>query len=113
MYDNSHFLGRFAMLALAALLTLTLFDSNSWWRVLLSAIPITLLNLFLTGMALQHAWSSWLVAPVQGIVAAFFSFLVSLTGLLRTTFGTLVGLALLVAVLEYLLAKFLLRQPSE
>ncbi|HKM42372.1 MAG TPA: hypothetical protein VJZ70_00065 [Limnochordia bacterium] len=106
MYNQSHFLGKFAILTLTALSTLTLFDSNSWWRVLLLAIPLTLANLFLTGLSVQQSWPRPLSAPLQGVLAAFLSYLVSLTGLLRVTFGTLVGFALLLTLLEYLLAKF-------
>ncbi len=106
MYNQSHFLGKFAIVTLTALLTLTLFDSNSWWRILLLAIPLTLLNLFFTGLSLRDAWPRLLSASLQGVLAALFSLLVGLTGLLRVTLGTLVGLALLLALLEYTLARF-------
>lgn len=106
MFNYTHFIGKFAVLTTAALLTLTLFDSNPWWKVLFLAIPATLLNLYLTGLAIQQSWSQLFAAPLQGIAAAFLAYLVSLTTVLRSTFGTLVGFAILLSIVEYLLARF-------
>ena len=106
MYNKSHFLGKFAGITILALLTLTLFDSNPWWKILFYAIPATLLNLYLTGMALQKSWSPIVISPLQGIVAAFLAYLISLTTIFRVTFGTLVGFALLLCLAEYLFARF-------
>ena len=112
MENQSHFLGTFASIALAALLTLTLFDSNSWWKVLLLAIPLTLLSLYLGGLGLKNSWPRFLTACVQGLLVSLFSYVVSLTGLLRLTFGTLVGFALLLTLLQYILARLFLPQPA-
>ncbi len=106
MFNHTHFLAKFAMITSTALLTLTLFDSNPWWKVLFYAIPATLLNLYLTGLALQKSWAPILVAPLQGVVAAFLAYLASLTTVFRSTFGTLVGFALLLSIAEYLLTRF-------
>ncbi|HBG01150.1 MAG TPA: hypothetical protein DDW87_06205 [Firmicutes bacterium] len=106
LFDKSHFLGKFALLGITALLTLALFDSNAWWKVLLWAIPATLLNLYLTGMTIQASLSPKVMAFAQGIAAALFAYLVSLPMILRTTFGTLVGFALLVGVAELLVMRF-------
>ncbi len=101
------------MITVVSLLTLTLFDSNPWWKVLFFAIPATLLNLYLTGLALQQAWSQVMTAPLQGVVAAFLAYLVSLATVFRATFGTLVGFALLLSVVEYLLAGFFPQKHHE
>ncbi|NLL42527.1 MAG: hypothetical protein GX251_04205 [Firmicutes bacterium] len=113
MFNRSHFLGKFIMLVILGLLTLTLFDSNPWWKVFLFAIPAVLLNLFLTGLAVQNSWPALVTAPVQGVAAAFLAYLAGLTPLFRTTSGTLAGFALLLGVAEYLLAGFFLRKNHE
>ena len=110
MYNKSYFLGKYAMITLVSLLTLTLFDSNPWWKVLFFAIPATLLNLYFTGLGLQKSWSQAVIASLQGVVAAFLAYLVGLTTLLRITIGTLVGLALLLCLTEYLFARFFPRK---
>ncbi len=106
MYNKSHFLGKYAMTTLVSLLTLTLFDSNPWWKVLFFTIPATLLNLYFTGLGLQKSWSQAVIASLQGVVAAFLAYLVGLATLLRITIGTLVGLALLLFLVEFLFARF-------
>jgi hypothetical protein len=106
MFNQSQLLGKFALLAAAGLLTLTLFDSNPWWKTLFFAIPATLLNLFLTGAAIQNSWPAPLTAPLLGVAAAVLAGLAGLTPVFRTTFGTLVGFALLTALLEYAFARF-------
>ena len=112
MFRYTHFLGKFTMIAATALLTLALFDSNPWWKVLFYAIPATLLNIFLSGMAIQQSWSQHFFAPLQGIVAAILAYFISLTTIFRSTFGTLFGFALLLTLAEYLLARFFPAQKS-
>mgnify|MGYP000848401735 FL=1 len=112
LYNKSQFLGKYALLSTAALLTLTLFDSNPWWTVLLWAIPATMLNLYLTGMTLQSSLSPNLQALVQGAAAALFAYVVSLPLILRTTLGTLIGFALLVSASESLLRRFFPQKTS-
>ncbi len=87
MFNQSQLLGKFALLAAAGLLTLTLFDSNPWWKTLFFAIPATLLNLFLTGAAIQNSWPAPLTAPLLGVAAAVLAGLAGLTPVFRTTFG--------------------------
>jgi hypothetical protein len=108
MFNQTHFLGKFAIITITALLTLTLFDSNPWWKVLFYSIPTTLLNTYLTGLAVQQAWRRAIIAPVQGIAAAFLAYLASLTTIFRVTLGTLVGFALLLGVAELLFNKVLM-----
>ncbi|NMB01482.1 MAG: hypothetical protein GX971_08215 [Firmicutes bacterium] len=108
MFDRTHFLGKYALITLVALLMLTLFDSNPWWKVLLYAIPTTFANVFLMGMGIQGSLPRIVTAFLQGVLAAFIAYIFGLTPFLRTTLGTLVGFALLLTVLEYLLARFFL-----
>lgn len=110
MFDKSHFLGKYIMITVVALLTLTLFDSNPWWKVLLYAIPATLLNLYLTGMAIQRSLPARLAAPLQGVAAALVAYLVGITPFFRTTLGTLVGFSLLLSLGEFLLMGFFPQQ---
>lgn len=108
MFNSSHFLGKYAMITIVSLVMLTLFDGNPWWKVLFFAIPATLLNLYLTGMTIQKSLSTTMMAVVQAVVVAFLAFLISLTTLLRATFGTLVGFAVLLSLADYVLVKLFL-----
>lgn len=106
MFNRTHFLGKFVVLSIVGLLMLTIFDSNAWWKVLFYAIPTTLLNVYLMGMGIQKTLPPSLIAILQGVVAAFIAYLFGLTTFMRTTFGTLVGFALLLSLAEYLLRRF-------
>lgn len=84
-----------------SLLMLTLFDSNSWWIVALFAAAVSGINLmlsktFLTGNNLP------LLAVGQGAAGALLAYLFGFTPLFRTTFGTLIGYALILALGQYL-----------
>ena len=98
------------MVAIVGFLMLTVFDSNQWWKVLLYAIPTTLLNVYLMGMGIQRSLPSSLIAILQGLVAAFIAYLFGLTAFMRTTFGTLVGFALLLSLTEYALRRFFVQE---
>lgn len=108
MFNSRHFVGKYILISVVAVLMLTLFDSNPWWKVLLYAIPTTLLNVYLMGMAIQNSIPIFLTGLLQGIAAAVIAYLFGLTPFFRTTLGTLVGFALLLTLAESLLARFFL-----
>lgn len=89
---------------ITALLTLTLFDSNPWWIVLIYSGVATILNYWLFLKTIRNGIGLFSLA--QGILAAFLAYLFGLTPLFRTTFGTLVGYTLLLALAQYLLGRF-------
>ena len=104
MFPKRHLLGQFLLLTILGLLLLSLFDSNPWWKVVLYALATALIITHLGQAALQ-AMSPAFAAVLQGIVAALTAFLIGLTPLFRTTFGTLVGFALLVSAAELFLPR--------
>lgn len=87
-----------------ALLTLTLFDSNPWLVVLAYTLVATSLNYWLFQKRLHT--SKGISALGQGIFGALLAYLFGLTPIFRTTFGTLVGFALFLALAQYVLARF-------
>lgn len=89
---------------ICALLTLALFDSNPWWIVLSYALVATILNYWLYQKIISN--SGYLSIFGQGILGAFLAYLLGLTPFFRTTFGTLVGYALLLALVQYWLRRF-------
>ncbi len=97
------FISKYIMTTIVALLTLTLFDSNPWWIVVLYSALTTTLNFSLK--AKIHA-NVFITAVTQGVSASVLAYLLGLTPFFRTTFGTLVGFALLLSLAEYLLVKF-------
>ena len=104
MFPKRHLLGQFQLLTILGLLLLSLFDSNPWWKVVLYALPTAWSSTFL-GQAARQAMSPAFAAVQQGIAAALTAYLFGLTPLVRTTFGTLVGFALLVSGSEIVLSR--------
>lgn len=89
--------------ATTALLTLALFDSNPWWAVVLYAAGATALNYWIFQTIVQT--SSGFSALGQGVLGAFLAYICGLTSFFRTTFGTLVGYALLLAFGHFVLNR--------
>ncbi len=104
MFPKRHLLGQFLLLTILGLLLLSLFDSNPWWKVVLYALPTAWIITYL-GQAARQAMSPAFAAVLQGIAAALTAYLIGLTPLFRTTFGTLVGFALLVSAAEIVLSR--------
>ncbi|HHT69701.1 MAG TPA: hypothetical protein GXZ85_10665 [Firmicutes bacterium] len=103
---KSQLLAKYVLLVITGLLTLTLFDSNPWWKVLIYALPATILNTILTNTSALRSWPLVFIGVIQGLTAALLFYLLSLTGFFRATFGTLLGFALLILLTEYLLTRF-------
>lgn len=87
-----------------AVLMLTLFDSNPWWLVVLISAVATAINQQLVPI-LVESLPRLLLGLLQGIVVALLAYLVGLTPYFRTTFGTLVGLVVLVTLAEAMSLK--------
>lgn len=104
------FVAKYMMTTAIALLTLTLFDSNPWWIVVVFSILITAVNFWLVRSFLEGRGG--IAAFTQGIIPAFLAYVVGLTPFFRTTLGTLIGFALLLALGEFLLNKFLTKQMA-
>lgn len=108
MFNRAHFLGKYVLVSISSLLMLTVFDSNSWWKVLLYAIPATLLSLYLLGLSIRTDLSPLPTAVMQGLALTFFAYLCGLTPFFRTTWGTLFGYALLLILAERIVSRFFL-----
>lgn len=113
MFEKSRYLGEYVMIATSALLMLGLFDSNPWWKVLLYSLFATPLNLALDQLGVQKSWPLSILAFAQGIAASLLAYLFGLTPFFRTTFGTLVGFALTIALGEQLLTRFFWQRPTK
>ena len=92
------------LLTIMGLLQLSLFASNPWWKVVLYALN-TDLRISYLGQAARQAMSPAFASILQGIAAAHPAYLIGLTPLFRTTFGTPVGLAPLVSGAEIVLSR--------
>ena len=104
MFPKRHLLGQFLLLTILGHLLLRLFASNPWRKVVLYALPTAWIIQYL-GQAARQAMSPAFAAVLQGIAAALTAFLIGLTPLFRTTFGTLVGFALLVSGAAIVLSR--------
>lgn len=104
MYTKSQFFRHYILHAVSALLTLGLFDSNPWWSVLLFSLLAVFSNVVFLNLARQNNYKKMYKRIVFGILPAFLAHLASLTPFFRTTFGTLVGYALLLYLLGFLFA---------
>ncbi len=89
-----------------ALLMLTLFDSNAWWKVLLFSLAAAALNTVAVNR-LAGAPPPGAVAFGRGAMDAILAFLCGLTPFFRTTFGTLVGFVLLLGLLGLTLDRLM------
>lgn len=93
------------LILLLGLLMLSLFDSNPWWKVVLFSLPTSLLTAYLGAFLGQRDLYRGLGAAAQGLAAALTALVLGLTPFFRTTLGTLLGFALLVALGELLLPQ--------
>ena len=70
MLTKAPILSKLIFITVLALLFLTLFDSNPWWKVVLYALPATALNVFLLGVLGQRGLPPYLSAALQGLTGA-------------------------------------------
>lgn len=100
-----HFAREFVLVAPPSLLMLTLFDSNAWWKVLFFSSAAAVLNtLFLFGRRMGRPAVA--IAFGRGMADALLAFLLGLTPLFRTTFGTLLGFILLLGMTDLIIIRF-------
>lgn len=96
---------KYLITTVLTLLMLTLFDSNPWWTVVLVSLVATTFNVKLASIMDATTLSPIFKALLQGCVVAVIAYLFGLTSFFRTTFGTLVGLVLLLTLGEYFRSK--------
>lgn len=101
-------LAKFGMTLLFAWLTLSFFDGNTFSSVLLFSIAATALNYLVGDLYVLPNFGNMVASIGDGLMAAVFAYIVSLIFAgFRTTFGTLVLFAILVAIGEYVFHQYL------
>ncbi|NLJ79808.1 MAG: hypothetical protein GX335_02155 [Firmicutes bacterium] len=101
-------LTRLIMTAWASLLTLALFDDNAWWLVLIFSAFTALINSQFDLPLPREGWK-----PLgKGFLGAGLALLAGALPIFRTTPGTLIGFALLLAWGEFLIKKINIKRGS-
>lgn len=93
---------------IAGLLTLALFDGNTWLAVLVWAAAVTAANYLIDDRYILPTVGNPIAAVVDGVLAAGLAWLLGVAfPWFRTTGATLVALAAVIAIMEYFFHVFL------
>lgn len=105
---------KFAISFMSGLLTLALFDDNTWYAVLGWSLAAAIINVLIGELILRPSTGNTIVSVADGVLGAISAWVFgALFTWFRTTGATLVALAALIAIIEYFFQPALLKVQTE